>query len=975
MFERFTDRARQVVVLSEEEARSLNQDHIGTEHILLALIREGHGVAAQALGSLGISLDAVRTQVEEANEPGQHADGIAEPGQYPPSQHLQFTPRAQKVLELSLREALVLGHDYIGTEHILLGLIREAESAAAQVLARLGADLDQVRQRVFDLLPGGQGPVTAAGRPLAASVVLDQFGQNLTAAARGGRLDPVIGREAEIERVMQVLSRRTRNNPVLVGEPGVDKIAVAQGLALKIAKGEVPGKLTDKELYTLDLDVFADGSPGAGGVEERLAQVQAEIRARRDIILFIDEIHGLVSAPAAGGGSPILKQMLARGEMQAIGATTLDDYQKYLEKDAALERTLQPIPVAEPTIAHTIEILKGLRDRYESHHRISITDAALVAAAQLADRYVSDSFLPGKAIDLIDEAGSLGGTRRMVPPPDLRDFDEKIDAVRREKESAIDSQDFEKAAALRDHEKQLAAKKAAREKEWKADYLSVVAVDEDLIFEAVARVTGMSVPRLRSLETRFSASAPDEEDRDQGDQQSYVLLNDQPVDGADGDLLGTADIAAGIAAMLVASRAASPFVLAVDGSWGIGKSTLLRQIDSQLSGRSDIVRVRFNAWTAEGGNALEGLIKSVLGELDRNVVRRWVRRQAKRRRLVGAARLGSALAGRFFGVTRLVDELWSQLAVDAKSRNDMRDLIQGMLADWVQRSDARHSGRALVVFIDDLDRCSDDVVLKVCEAVKLYLDAPGLIFVIACDLSVLARSTAASARGGVSEGRAYLEKIVQVAHRVPPPEESQIRRLISGYGTRSGTAALIDETVMGILTERAGRNPRKIKRIINSFVLEHQLNPAWRRAPLDSAQLVTAILLQHLYTPFYDRLVSEEAGDDPIGEFLDYAKVRAKAPNPPGSDNAWWSVVRRTFQEHDMPVPDRSPSAGEKLISDIERLERGLPEDFPALARSNAFIALLSGIGDKNTRMALRSQLVSRPLGTQVALDDAPTAA
>jgi ATP-dependent Clp protease ATP-binding subunit ClpC len=500
MFERFTDRARRVVVLAQEEARMLNHNYIGTEHILLGLIHEGEGVAAKALESLGISLEAVRSQVEEIIGQGQQA----------PSGHIPFTPRAKKVLELSLREALQLGHNYIGTEHILLGLIREGEGVAAQVLVKLGADLNRVRQQVIQLLSGYQGKETAAaggpaeGAP-STSLVLDQFGRNLTQQAREGKLDPVIGREKEIERVMQVLSRRTKNNPVLIGEPGVGKTAAVEGLAQAIVKGEVPETLKDKQLYTLDLGALVAGSRYRGDFEERLKKVLKEIRTRGDIILFIDELHTLVGAGAAEGAidaASILKPMLARGELQTIGATTLDEYRKHLEKDAALERRFQPIQVAEPTLAHTIEILKGLRDRYEAHHRVSITDAALVAAATLSDRYISDRFLPDKAIDLIDEAGSRLRIRRMTAPPDLREFDERIAHVRRDKESAIDAQDFEKAASLRDREKTLLQEKAQREKEWKAGDMDVVAeVDEELIAEVLAVATGIPVFKLTEEES------------------------------------------------------------------------------------------------------------------------------------------------------------------------------------------------------------------------------------------------------------------------------------------------------------------------------------------------------------------------------------------------------------------------------------------------------------------------------------------
>ncbi len=482
----------------------LNHNYIGTEHILLGLIHEGEGVAAKSLESLGISLEGVRSQVEEIIGQGQQA----------PSGHIPFTPRAKKVLELSLREALQLGHNYIGTEHILLGLIREGEGVAAQVLVKLGAELTRVRQQVIQLLSGYQGKETAeagtggrsgeAGNP-STSLVLDQFGRNLTAAAMEGKLDPVIGREKEIERVMQVLSRRTKNNPVLIGEPGVGKTAVVEGLAQAIVHGDVPETLKDKQLYTLDLGSLVAGSRYRGDFEERLKKVLKEIRTRGDIILFIDEIHTLVGAGAAEGAidaASILKPMLARGELQTIGATTLDEYRKHLEKDAALERRFQPIQVGEPSLAHTIEILKGLRDRYEAHHRVSITDAALVAAATLADRYISDRFLPDKAIDLIDEAGARMRIRRMTAPPALRDFAERIAPVRRDKESAIDAQDFERAAQLRDTEKQLLGQKAQREKEWKAGDLDVVSeVDDEQIAEVLGNWTGIPVYKLTEEET------------------------------------------------------------------------------------------------------------------------------------------------------------------------------------------------------------------------------------------------------------------------------------------------------------------------------------------------------------------------------------------------------------------------------------------------------------------------------------------
>ncbi|MSX21993.1 MAG: AAA domain-containing protein, partial [Actinobacteria bacterium] len=519
MFERFTDRARRVVVLAQEEARLLNHSYIGTEHILLGLIHEGEGVAAKALESLGISLEAVRSQVQD----------IIGQGGSSPSGHIPFTPRAKKVLELSLREALQLGHNYIGTEHILLGLIREGEGVAAQVLVKLGADLSRVRQQVIQLLSGYQGsqgkepPAGASGSAPAgagtssreqqasgedkgSSQILDQFGRNLTQLAREKKLDPVIGRARELERVMQVLSRRTKNNPVLIGEPGVGKTAIVEGLAQKIVSGDVPDTLRGKQLYTLDLGALVAGSRYRGDFEERLKKVLKEIRTRGDIVLFIDEIHTLVGAGAAEGAidaASILKPMLARGELQTVGATTLDEYRKHLEKDAALERRFQPVKVDEPTLAHTIEILKGLRDRYEAHHRVTITDQALVAAANLADRYISDRHLPDKAIDLIDEAGSRLRIKRMQTPPDLKGIEQRLTEVQESKKRAVEEQRFEEAGKLRDQEKSLLEEKSQKEAEIKASGVDLFdEVDEEAVAEVLSLWTGIPVYKLTEEETQ-----------------------------------------------------------------------------------------------------------------------------------------------------------------------------------------------------------------------------------------------------------------------------------------------------------------------------------------------------------------------------------------------------------------------------------------------------------------------------------------
>jgi ATP-dependent Clp protease ATP-binding subunit ClpC len=509
MFERFTERARQVVVLAQEEARILKHNYIGTEHILLGLLREEEGLAARVLESLDITVERVRAQVVRIVGSGEEVTS----GQIP------FTPRAKKVLELALREALSLGHNYIGTEHILLGLVRENEGVAARILLDFDADSEKIRNEVIRMLsgPGGrrqgaQGGQQGEGKK--SSKLLDQFGRNLTRLAAESKLDPVVGRETEIERIMQILSRRTKNNPVLIGEPGVGKTAVVEGLAQRITHGDVPELLRNKQIYTLDLAALVAGSKYRGEFEERLKKVMKEITQRGDIILFIDELHNLVGAGAAEGAidaASILKPALARGELQTIGATTLDEYRKYLERDSALERRFQQIRVDQPTIEETEQILKGLRDRYEQHHRVEITDEALHAAAELADRYISDRFLPDKAIDLIDEAASRMRIKSMTAPPVYRDLEEEIETTRRDKEAAIEAQEFEKAANLRDQERQLTNKKRQLEEQWRAGESGErPAIGEDEIADIVSMWTGIPVFKLTEAETQKLMRMEDE---------------------------------------------------------------------------------------------------------------------------------------------------------------------------------------------------------------------------------------------------------------------------------------------------------------------------------------------------------------------------------------------------------------------------------------------------------------------------------
>lgn len=494
MFGRFTERAQKVLALSQEEAIRLKHNNIGTEHILLGLVREGEGIAAKALYGLGLSTEKIQEEVETLIGNGQEI-----------SQTIHYTPRAKKVIELSMDEARKLGHSYVGTEHILLGLIREGEGVAARVLTNLGVSLNKARQQVLQLLGNSEASVQGGSAASVSTPTLDSLARDLTAIAREDSLDPVIGRSKEIQRVIEVLSRRTKNNPVLIGEPGVGKTAIAEGLAQQIVHNEVPETLRDKRVMTLDMGTVVAGTKYRGEFEDRLKKVMDEIRQAGNIILFIDELHTLIGAGGAEGAidaSNILKPSLARGELQCIGATTLDEYRKYIEKDAALERRFQPIQVDEPTIDESIQILKGLRDRYEAHHRVSITDEAIEAAVKLSDRYIADRFLPDKAIDLIDEAGSKVRLRSFTTPPNLKELELKLEEVRKEKDAAVQSQEFEKAAALRDTEQKLREQLEETKKSWKAKQgreNSEVTVDD--IALVVSSWTGVPVTKLAQTET------------------------------------------------------------------------------------------------------------------------------------------------------------------------------------------------------------------------------------------------------------------------------------------------------------------------------------------------------------------------------------------------------------------------------------------------------------------------------------------
>jgi ATP-dependent Clp protease ATP-binding subunit ClpC len=576
MFERFTERARKVVVLAQEEARHFNHNYIGTEHLLLGLLREDEGVAAQALSSLNVTLDEVREQVESIVGYGEEGTGAQAP----------FTPRSKKVLELALREALQLGHNYIGTEHILLGLVRESEGVAARVLSNLDVDPDKVRREVVRRLGGGRaqrgrGGGEAGGRGVEAkrpkTRQLDQYGRNLTAYAEEDKLDPVIGRSQEIARIMQILVRRTKNNPVIIGEPGVGKTAIVEGLAEEIAEARVPEILANKEVYTLDLGALVAGSKYRGEFEERLKKIMKEITDHGDVILFIDEIHNLVGAGAAEGAidaASILKPALARGEIQVIGATTIDEYRKYVEKDKALERRFQTIQVGEPTVEETELILKGLREKYEEHHKIEITDEALKAASQLGDRYIADRFLPDKAIDLVDEAASKMRIKTMSSPPYYKELDDELQQVRAEKEAAIDGQEFERAARLRDNERKLALQRRELEKAWREGRSEEkrVSIGETEIAEIVSMWTGIPVKKMTEEE---SARLLQMEESLHG----RVVGQDEAIKAVSRSIRRT------FAGIKDPNRPSGSFVFL--GPTGVGKTELARTLAEYLFGNQD----------------------------------------------------------------------------------------------------------------------------------------------------------------------------------------------------------------------------------------------------------------------------------------------------------------------------------------------------------------------------------------------------
>jgi len=571
MFNRFTERARKVILLAKEEAKRFNHDYIGTEHILLGLIREGEGVAAAVLASMGLSADKIRLEVEKFVQPG---PSTIISGDIP------FTPRAKKVIELSMEEARSLGHNYIGTEHLLLGLIKEGEGVASQVLISMGLDLDKVRMEIMSLLGSSIPGYSSAQEKTkkGKTPALDSFGRDLTGLARDNKLDPVIGRKNEIERVIQILARRTKNNPVLLGEAGVGKTAIVEGLAQHIVAGTIPEILRNKRIIILDLALMVAGTKYRGQFEERIKAVMEELKRSTDVIVFIDELHTLVGAGGAEGAidaSNILKPALSRGEIQCIGATTLDEYRKHIEKDAALERRFQTIMVEPPSVKETVDILKGLRDRYEAHHKVKFLDEALEAAAKLSDRYISGRFLPDKAIDLIDEAGSRARLSTMTAPPDIKKVEEQIDDIRKEKEESVKEQDFEKAAKIRDRERKLKEKLSQLKKGWKESRgKETLSVGEEEIAIIVSKWTGIPILKLEEKES-----------------EKFIKMEEHLADCVVGQMEAIKTIASAVrrsrAGIKDPKRPIGSFIFM--GPTGVGKTLLGRKLAEFMFGDEDAV--------------------------------------------------------------------------------------------------------------------------------------------------------------------------------------------------------------------------------------------------------------------------------------------------------------------------------------------------------------------------------------------------
>lgn len=787
---------------------------------------------------------------------------------------------------------------------------------------------------------------------------LQRFATNLTQVARTHRQDPFLGRQNEMRNVIQVLSRWSGNNILVTGESGSGKTSMLRGIAEALAQGEVFGNLRDRELYSIDPRALVADLVSDESVAQRLNALANDLRRRPGLILAIDPMDAILETPLIDesvGVAGFMEAIMTNPEIRIIGMATSEEIEDAIKAAPAISAQFQFYRLLPPSVPETVNILKSVRDQYEAHHGVAISDDALVTAAELADEFALSKVLPGSALDLVDTAAARIQTRQ-PRVPEIDHLQVEIDKIRGLKEDAVEKHDFETAGDLRDQEKSLLTQLV----ELKAGLASGDHLHEEVdgkhVLTIASELTGLSEARVQSrLDARATVGPSIPHPKKSEPEHHYSLLNDLPATTLEADLLNSVEIAERIGVILEQSRQNSPLVIALDGGWGTGKSTLLRQVESQFERSAEIHTLRYNAWTARGDNALEGLIKSVLVELDPRLVRRWIRKAAQSEHVNFITRLVVTIGANLLGLRKLVDEFWSRTGLSAEARNRLKTYISGLLSQWVSETPAGTSRRALVVFVDDLDRCSDETIVEVCEAVKLYLDAPGLIFVLACDLSTVARGVSGAARGEAGEGRAYLEKIVQVAFRVPVPEEPDLRRLIEGYAKESGTQELVNDLVFRILIEQTGRNPRRIKKVLNSFVVESELNPNWMEPPLGASHLITASILQHLYPGFFDLLVAKSEGSDVVGYFLDYVAVIDRAGSPPSSSDAWWAILGRVLRRYQVAIPRRQ--GGVPLTAELAALDDAIPAAFLPLARDNEFISLMRSIGNPETRQRFISQL------------------
>lgn len=765
---------------------------------------------------------------------------------------------------------------------------------------------------------------------------------------------------SEVEQALAILGSRERNCVVIVAEPGLETDSVINGVAEAIAQGMARRDLARANIYE-----FSRARRASQDTADPAEVWIEKIASSGDLLYLPPSSRVLAGVDPDDSAGALIRRRIADG-LRVITVMTEDAYREHLA-NGSLNRRFAPVRLAPVRRAGALNLMKAVRDEYEGHHGIAISDAALIAAVALADHHVDDRDLFAASQTLLDRACARVESLSAALSPRVSELDRNIAEARTAKEQASENQEFDRAATLRDVEKKLLVDRQLELRRWLSDSHSHTLSASEVV-DAAAEHTGIDARRLRAT---LSGPTSDQTAPPQAPAR-YRLLNDQPATRTT-DLLGTTETAKSLAEILVESWSSSPFVLAIDGGWGAGKSTLLRLIASHLPkalerGARDktVVAVEFNAWMAGGQDALPSLIKRVLLELDPKQVRRSLRKLLRSTHASTISRLFLSAAAQFVGARKLVDEMWERAGTDAALRDQVRNTIDSMIRDWAGVDPAGGPARTLVVFVDDLDRCTDSAVVGVCEAMKLYLNSPGIVFVVACDMERVASSLGGE-EAATAIGLAYLEKIIQIVHRLAPPDLHGIERLAAGYAEASRTSGLVDSLVIQILVEQTDHNPRRIKRIINSFVLESYLSPEWSSAPLSPTHLLVATLLQHLYPDFYSALADAPDEDDVIANFIDYAVVATRATDTPPPDDVWWRVTVRLFQRFGRPAP--SKRAGDDISPFLAPIEGSLPLCFKKLAGSRRFVSLLRLTGNSDARHALQRTLSRRPLREPVARD------